>query len=81
MATAKKYKNFEKAMERLEEITADLESGEPSLEKAIKLYTEGLEIARLCSDQLDDAEKKIRVITEKNNDIIETDFDETDEEE
>ena len=75
MTAKKKQLSFESAIERLEEITADLEGGETSLEDSITLYTEGLEIARQCNARLEEAEKKIKIITEKNGAPIEADFD------
>ncbi|MCP4685193.1 MAG: exodeoxyribonuclease VII small subunit [bacterium] len=74
MATKKKYKDYESAMTRLEEITDSLEAGEAPLEDAIKLYTEGLEIARYCDERLNEAEKKIKIIAEKNGLRVEEDF-------
>jgi len=62
----KAYKDYESALERLEAITSDLESGEVKLEEAIKLYTEGLEIARYCDQKLGEAEKKIKLISLDN---------------
>lgn len=79
MATPKKYKDYESAMERLEKITEQLESGEPRLEEAIKLYTEGLEIARFCNEKLNQADEKIKIITDKDGGFVEEEFDEGDE--
>jgi exodeoxyribonuclease VII small subunit len=79
MSAPKKYKDFETAINRLEEITGFLESGEVKLEEAIKLYTEGLEIAGFCDSKLTEAEKKVKIITEKNNIKVEEDFEEKDE--
>ncbi|MBN1211414.1 MAG: exodeoxyribonuclease VII small subunit [candidate division Zixibacteria bacterium] len=79
MTAPKKYKDFEAAINRLEEITGFLESGEVKLEEAIKLYTEGLEIAGFCDKKLSEAEKKVKIITEKNNVPVEEDFDDEDE--
>lgn len=76
MTAQKKYKDYESALARLEEITESLESGEHSLEESIKLYTEGLEIAKFCDTKLGEAEKKIKIITEKNGNISEEDFEE-----
>jgi exodeoxyribonuclease VII small subunit len=78
MAATKKYKDYESAMERLEAITQQLESGEAKLEDAIALYTEGLEIARFCDGKLNEAEEKIKVITEKDGLVTETAFDQED---
>lgn len=74
MATKKKYTDFESAMNRLQELTATLESGEAKLEDAIDLYTEGLEIVKFCNQKLAEAEKKIKLITEQNGKTVETDF-------
>ncbi len=79
MTAKKKYKDYESAMERLEEITEQLESGEPKLEEAIDLYTEGLQIAKFCDGKLSEAEAKIKLIAEKNGVVAEVDFEEEDE--
>ncbi len=74
MSTKKKPKDFEAALERLEEITGLLESGETPLEASVKLYTEGLELAKDCHKKLDTAEKRIKIIAEKNSLPIEEEF-------
>jgi exodeoxyribonuclease VII small subunit len=66
-------------MTRLEEITEQLEAGTPKLEEAIKLYTEGLEIARYCHEKLAEAEEKIKIIAEKDGRLVEEDFEEEEE--
>ncbi len=71
----KKYKDFESALERLEEITERLESGETKLEESIDLYTEGIEIAGVCTKNLADAEKKVKILKEKNRKMVEEVFD------
>ena len=58
----KKTITFEAAMERLEEITRLLESGSEGLDASLKLYEEGIELVRFCSDTLDKAEKKIKIV-------------------
>ncbi len=73
-ATARNFKDFESALERLEEITAQLESGEAKLEQSIALYTEGIEIAAFCGKKLTEAEKKITILREKNSRLIEESF-------
>ena len=79
MSTQKKYTNYESAVARLEEITTLLESADTGLEDAIKLYTEGLDIARFCDQKLTDAEKQIKIIMEKRGQLVEENF-ESDEE-
>ena len=74
MTAKKKYKDYESAMERLEAITEQLESGEPKLEEAITLYSEGLEIAKFCNARLSEADEKIKVIVENNGLFEEEEF-------
>ena len=63
MTDIKKYKDFESALARLEEIVSEVESGENSLEDSINLYTEGIEIASICHGKLGDAEGQIAKLT------------------
>jgi len=74
MNQKKIYKDYESALKRLEEITEILESGDNSLEDSIKLYTEGLKISKFCNDRLKSAEKKVKIITEQNNEYLEEEF-------
>ena len=75
MPDKRKFKDFETAIERLEEITSLLESGDQPLENSIDLYSEGLEIAKECHRKLDNADKKIKIITENTGIPTEEDFD------
>jgi exodeoxyribonuclease VII small subunit len=50
---------FEEALEKLEKIVEALESGDLSLDEALKKYQEGIELSRLCSQRLESAKKKI----------------------
>ncbi len=76
MATKKKYQDFESALEKLEEITTLLESGETSLEESMSLYTQGVEIAKYCNEKLAEAEKKIKIIREQDGVLSEQKFEE-----
>lgn len=53
---------FEKALEKLEKIVADLEAGNIPLEDALKKYEEGVGLSRLCQKKLAQAEKKIEIL-------------------
>ena len=59
--------SFESAMNQLERIVAELESGEPPLEAAIRKFEEGMRLARSCSRTLDETEKRISVLMEDGN--------------
>ena len=54
---------FEDALSKLEEIVKKLESGELSLEESLVAFEEGIRLSRICSKQLDEAEKKIEILT------------------
>ncbi len=53
---------FEEALKKLEKIVEDLEKGDLSLDEALKKYQEGIELARMCSQRLENAKKKIDVL-------------------
>ncbi len=55
-------KTFEKALQQLEQIVADLESEDLPLEKALKKFEEGIQLSKLCSARLDETEKKITLL-------------------
>src|SRR6266478_6167599 len=56
---------FESAIQRLEKIVADMEAAELPLEDVLKKYEEGTRLVRFCSQKLDEAEKKIELLTKK----------------
>lgn len=58
--------SFEQAVQRLEQVVRELESGDLSLEAALALFQEGVGLARQCSTQLDAAESRIEKLMEQN---------------
>ena len=65
-AAAKKTEpdlNFEAAMDRLEEIVEQMESGKMMLEELIVRYEEGMKLVKICQDRLASAEQRIEIIT------------------
>ena len=58
-----KEKSFEDLFKRLEEILELLESEKCTLDDTIRLYEEGLTLAKLCSEILNKAELKISEIS------------------
>lgn len=55
-------KKFEEALQRLDEVVRSLESGELSLEAALDLFAEGVDLARYCHGVLDAAEQRLQVL-------------------
>lgn len=54
---------FEDALKKLEETVEALEDGDVALEEALKLYEEGVRLARICTGKLDEAERKIEILS------------------
>jgi exodeoxyribonuclease VII small subunit len=55
--------SIEEAMERLEALVREMETGQLPLEKLIASYEEGVKLASLCQEKLDVASKKIQIIS------------------
>jgi len=53
---------FEDALKQLETIVHKLETEEPNLDMAIKLYEKGINLSRFCSETLENAEQQIEKI-------------------
>ena len=70
----KKAQNFETKLTELEKIVSELEQGDLSLEDSVKKFEEGMKISKECNSLLEDAEKRITIILEKNGEILEEDF-------
>jgi exodeoxyribonuclease VII small subunit len=54
---------FEKAIQRLEKIVDDLETGELDIDKSLEIFEEGIKMSRVCSNKLSEAEAKIEKLT------------------
>ena len=59
---AKKIETFEASIERLEEIVRALEKGDEPLEETLKLYEEGISLVRTCTERLEKAEQKVKML-------------------
>jgi exodeoxyribonuclease VII small subunit len=58
--------NFESAMDRLEKIVEQMESGKLPLEELIVRYEEGMNLVKICQQRLANAEQKIEIIARDN---------------
>lgn len=66
--------NFEDAMKRLEEIAAELEKNELDLDSSVSKFEEGMKLSKQCSQILEDAEKRISILLNTEDGIVEEDF-------
>ncbi len=64
MPSDKDRETFEQIYQRLEETVAKLEAGGLSLDDALALYEEGMNLARRCQEVLDGAELKVTRLKE-----------------
>jgi exodeoxyribonuclease VII small subunit len=70
----KSEKNFEESLKRLEEIVNDMENADPDLDKALKLFTEGIELVRFCSSKLGEAKKQVEILVKENGRLTKEKF-------
>ena len=66
--------NFEDNMEKLEKIVTELEKGELNLDDSMSKFEEGIKISKECNKILEEAEKKITILLEKDGNIEEENF-------
>ena len=69
MTTKKIEIDFEKALEQLEGLVKELESGDLSLENSLKSFEKGIKLARLCQEQLSKAELQVQKLIEENGEL------------
>jgi exodeoxyribonuclease VII small subunit len=63
--------SFEQAIQRLERIVTEMESAELPLQEVLSKYEEGTRLVRFCGQKLEEAEKKIELLTKKADGSIE----------
>jgi exodeoxyribonuclease VII small subunit len=63
---------FETSLARLEQIVAALESGNLPLEESLKVFEEGVTLARHCGRYLDEAERRIEMLAKDETGTLTT---------
>ena len=58
--------NFETSLEELERIVRELERGDLPLEKSLELFEQGVKLSRACQERLNEAERRIEILTRDN---------------
>ncbi len=53
---------FEECLERLEEIVHALEAGNLPLEESLRVFEEGIALARRCGRYLEEAERRVEML-------------------
>lgn len=67
--------NFESAMQELEALVERMEKSELSLEDSLRDFERGVELTRLCQQALRDAELKVQMLADKDDEPQTADLD------
>jgi exodeoxyribonuclease VII small subunit len=58
-------KDFEAALSELDALVKKLEEGDLSLEQSLALYERGVQLSRFCHARLEEAERRIEILTDR----------------
>jgi exodeoxyribonuclease VII small subunit len=58
-------KDFEAAIAELESVVKKLEEGDLPLEQSLALYERGVQLSRFCHARLEEAERRIDILTDR----------------
>lgn len=61
--------SFEEALQKLEEVTDQLRSGDVSLEDSIELFNKSVEYYNICKTAIDNARQKIDVFNPETGEV------------
>jgi exodeoxyribonuclease VII small subunit len=67
MSDAPSIKDFEAAIAELESVVKKLEEGDLALEQSLALYERGVQLSRFCHARLEDAERRIEILSERGD--------------
>lgn len=79
MARKKPVPDFEQSLAALQALVERLETGELSLEESLAAFEQGIGLTRECQAALTQAEQKVRILLERDGELEEEPFDDTDE--
>lgn len=60
---------FEDALEKLEDIVRKMEAGDMPLDETLKSFEEGIKLIRFCSSKLEETERRVETLLEKENSL------------
>ena len=61
--------NFETALAELEQLVEKMESGNQTLEDALKSFQRGIELTRACQEGLKEAEQRVEKLVQQNGTV------------
>ena len=62
--------DFESALSELELLITKMEENDLSLEESLKDFEKGISLTRICQSSLKDAEQRVRILTENDEDPL-----------
>ena len=62
-------KNFEDALNQLEQLVGELENDDLSLDNALKKFEDGMELVRFCTKTLEETQSKINALNNDNGNV------------
>lgn len=65
---------FEAALARLESLVQTLEAGDADLSASLLAFEEGISLVRFCTEELENAEQKVKILLANENGVSEADF-------
>jgi len=75
LAVKRTLAKFEECLQKLETIVTQLEKGEIPLERALKLFEEGIQLSTSCRKELEEAEGKVEILLKQNGKLQPEPFD------
>jgi exodeoxyribonuclease VII small subunit len=72
---SEKLPDFEKALEELEALVEQMESGDLSLDESLKQFKRGVELTRHCQGVLDQAQQTVEKLIDTNDESSAVPFD------
>jgi exodeoxyribonuclease VII small subunit len=64
-----KPESFEAALDQLEKIVKELETGDLALERSIELFEKGTELSESCRKQLSAAESRVEILLKRQGKV------------
>jgi exodeoxyribonuclease VII small subunit len=61
---------FEDTLRKLEELLRKMEGGDLALEESLKAFEEGIRLSRLCTERLDEAERRVEILLRKDDKAV-----------
>lgn len=58
---------FERSLDELEQLVQKMEQGEQSLDESLAAYERGVSLYRQCQGALEQAEQRVRLLTDPTN--------------